>query len=96
MFAVGSRAEMAPTGPNPLNLTRLVPAEEELAPRPHRRIRRRFEQAEQGVDHLTIFQGSALPQHVEGDALAQGMAEKSARFKAAGGEIYIPVRPLQS
>jgi phosphomethylpyrimidine synthase len=30
----------------------------------------------------------------EGDALAQGLAEKSAEFKAKGGEIYIPVLPV--
>jgi len=28
----------------------------------------------------------------EGEALSQGMAEKSAEFKAAGGELYIPIR----
>jgi phosphomethylpyrimidine synthase len=28
----------------------------------------------------------------EADALAQGMAEKSAEFKASGAEIYIPIR----
>jgi phosphomethylpyrimidine synthase len=27
----------------------------------------------------------------EGEALSQGMAEKSAEFKAAGGELYIPI-----
>jgi len=26
-------------------------------------------------------------------ALAQGMAEKSAEFKAKGGEFYIPIQP---
>jgi phosphomethylpyrimidine synthase len=26
-------------------------------------------------------------------ALAQGMAEKSAEFKAVGGELYIPIHP---
>ena len=30
----------------------------------------------------------------EGDALARGMAEKSAEFKAAGGEFYVPVDAL--
>ncbi len=29
----------------------------------------------------------------EAAALAQGMAEKSAQFKAAGGEFYIPIQP---
>ena len=29
----------------------------------------------------------------EGEALARGMAAKSAEFKAAGGEIYIPIQP---
>jgi len=28
----------------------------------------------------------------EGEALSQGMAEKSVEFKAAGGELYIPIR----
>jgi phosphomethylpyrimidine synthase len=30
----------------------------------------------------------------EAAALAQGMAEKSAQFKAAGGEFYIPIQPV--
>ncbi|MEO6269318.1 MAG: phosphomethylpyrimidine synthase ThiC, partial [Lautropia sp.] len=29
----------------------------------------------------------------EREALERGMAEKSAEFKAAGGELYIPIRP---
>jgi len=31
----------------------------------------------------------------EADALARGMAEKSAEFKAQGGEFYIPIQPAQ-
>jgi phosphomethylpyrimidine synthase len=27
------------------------------------------------------------------DALAVGMAEKSAQFKAGGGELYVPIVP---
>ena len=29
----------------------------------------------------------------EGDALTQGMAGKSAEFRAAGGELYVPIKP---
>jgi phosphomethylpyrimidine synthase len=29
----------------------------------------------------------------EGDALSQGMAGKSAEFRAAGGELYVPIKP---
>ena len=29
----------------------------------------------------------------EAEALASGMAAKSAEFKAAGGEFYIPITP---
>jgi phosphomethylpyrimidine synthase len=36
--------------------------------------------AQEGVDEAT--------------ALAEGMAEKSAQFKAAGGEFYIPIQPV--
>ncbi len=32
----------------------------------------------------------------EGDAIARGMAEKSAEFKQVGGELYIPIRAEQS
>jgi phosphomethylpyrimidine synthase len=32
----------------------------------------------------------------EADALAKGMAEKSAEFKAVGGEFYIPIQPVDA
>jgi phosphomethylpyrimidine synthase len=32
----------------------------------------------------------------EAKALDEGMAGKSAEFKAGGGEIYIPIQPSQS
>jgi len=28
----------------------------------------------------------------DGDAIAQGMAEKSQEFKKVGGELYIPIK----
>jgi phosphomethylpyrimidine synthase len=28
----------------------------------------------------------------DGDAIAQGMAQKSAEFKQVGGELYIPIK----
>lgn len=41
----------------------------------------------QEVRDFAAHQGVA-----EGEALAQGMAQKSAEFRAAGGELYIPIR----
>jgi phosphomethylpyrimidine synthase len=42
----------------------------------------------QEVRDYAAAQGVEAPQ-----ALQRGMAEKSAEFKAGGGEIYIPIKP---
>jgi phosphomethylpyrimidine synthase len=44
----------------------------------------------QEVREFAAAQGVA-----EADALAQGMAEKSAQFKDVGGQLYIPIKPAQ-
>ncbi len=43
---------------------------------------------------LLLFQLVIVRLVAEGDALAQGMAQKAEEFNRAGGEFYIPIQPV--